>query len=50
MIDGRFDQHFLELFAHTQATAKDGHEVPWISRIIALSASVATGVGAILLT
>lgn len=50
MIDGRFDQHFLEIYAAAQTDAKDRQPVPWISLIIALSVSVAMAVGAILLT
>lgn len=45
MMDGRFDQHFLELFAKQQDDCDQ--RVPWLFLSVAL-ASLALGVGALL--
>lgn len=52
MFDGRFDQHFLEIFAEAQdqAQAKEDNTVLWAMLVAALVVSVALGSGAILLT
>lgn len=50
MIDGRFDQHFLEIFAQAQSFADAERRAPWTSVIAALVVSIVFGAGAVLLT
>lgn len=47
MIDGRFDQHFLEIFAREQSHAEAERKVPWSSIVAGLVALALFGVGAI---
>jgi hypothetical protein len=50
MIDGRFDQHFLEIFAQEHAYPDAERKVPWRSFAAALVALALFGTGAIFLT
>jgi hypothetical protein len=43
MIDGRFDQHFLELFAREHSYANPAPNVRWRLFVAALVAVFATG-------
>lgn len=44
MIDGRFDQHFLEIFAHSPARGADAANVPRILAVtIVLVAAILVG-------
>jgi hypothetical protein len=49
MIDGRFDQHFLEIFAREQPYADAERKVPWNSVVPPLLAVAAALSGAIFL-
>jgi hypothetical protein len=47
MIDGRFDQHFLEIFARVQPNAEVERKFPWGTFVAALVALAVFGAGAI---
>ena len=47
MIDGRFDQHFLETFAREQPHAEVERKFPWGTFVAALVALAVFGAGAI---
>jgi hypothetical protein len=49
MIDGRFDQHFLEIFAREQCDTEAERKFPWDTFVAALVALAVFGAGAIFL-
>lgn len=48
MIDGRFDQHFAEIFAQAELSARQGDRIPWLSLVSSLALVGTMGVALIL--
>lgn len=50
MIDGRFDQHFLEVFAEAREQARNGDQGAWLPLVLAGAATTVIALALMLLS